>query len=503
MVINILNKRYAIQKQINKNTGRRTLLARDLKTQDLVVIKLLIFGEGFQADDWKLFEREAQILKLLSHPAIPCYLDYFDIDASMGKGLALVQRYIPAKSLDQWLKDGRTFSEEEIKQLAQALLEILCYLHEPPPPVIHRDIKPSNVLLVSRSSNSVGQVYLVDFGLVQTLAAQKCSIMTVVGTYGYMPPEQFGGRTVPASDLYSLGATLIYLITGRHPADFPQKNLRIQFESFVNLSSELIDWLKWMIQPSLNRRPASAGEALQALAHPPQKADIFAVCEKPFWSRIKIKNYGDKVEVVISPKDLTINDYVASLIMIVYFGISLGLFGILPAIIVGILIKIVNPEFSDFELLHWFFVSTSVVFVIISVVKKWIILPKSCSSILEAIGLHKIIFYSRKLYFIHEVIGLKNQQLIIIKNTITKLIYIHHIRMIAGTFKEEDYTWLFSPIIIIGTEQKNYALSAAFLELVEPEMEWLAHELSKWSGVQITVEDEPQEVEKMVRILDS
>jgi len=503
MVAKVLNKRYAIQKQINKNAGLRTLLARDLKTQDLVVIKLLIFGENFQGDDWKLFEREVKTLKLLSHPAIPRYLDYFDIDASMGKGLALVQSYIPAKSLEQWLIDGRTLSEEYIKQLAQALLEILCYLHEQKPPVIHRDIKPSNILLANRSGNSVGQVYLVDFGSVQTLAAQKSSTITVVGTYGYMPPEQFGGRTVPASDLYSLGATLIYLVTGRHPADLPQENLRIQFESFVNLSSELIDWLKWMTQPSLNRRPASAGEALKALTHPPQKADIFGGAEKPFGSRIKLQNNGSKVQILIPPKDLKINDYVASLSMIVFLAISLGGFGIIPAMIVGMLIKIVNPEFSDFESLHWLFVLLCVVLVIILVLKKWIIFPEPCSHMLKRVGLNRVNFNFRELYLSYELMGVKAQQFAIRKNTLIKLIYTQKLWRIAESCKDEKYTWLFPPTIIIVTEQQNYALSAASLELVEPEMEWLAHELSKWSGVPITVEDEPQEVEKRIRILNS
>ncbi|WP_333356323.1 serine/threonine-protein kinase [Microcoleus sp. B3-A4] len=215
MASKIFKERYVMQKQLSKNAGRHTLLARDLHTQELVAIKLLIFGEDFHWDNLKLFEREAQTLQLLSHPAIPRYLDYFDVDTPTGKGFALVQSYIPAKSLEEWLKSGRTFSEAEIKQLAKALLEILRYLHGQQPQVIHRDIKPSNILLANRSGNSVGDVYLVDFGSVQTLAARKGSTITVVGTYGYMPPEQFGGRNVPASDIYSLGATLIYLATGK------------------------------------------------------------------------------------------------------------------------------------------------------------------------------------------------------------------------------------------------------------------------------------------------
>ncbi|MEG4065732.1 protein kinase, partial [Microcoleus sp. Pol11C2] len=156
------------------------------------------------------------------------------------------------------------------RQLAAALLDILAYLHQRQPPVIHRDIKPSNILLKNRSGNSVGEVYLVDFGAVQTLATQQGKTVTVVGTYGYMPPEQFGGRAVPASDLYGLGATLIALITKQHPADLPQKDLQIEFEQITKLSPGFTNWLKWMTHPSLECRPASVQIAKEVLEKPQQ-----------------------------------------------------------------------------------------------------------------------------------------------------------------------------------------------------------------------------------------
>ncbi|MEG3862390.1 serine/threonine protein kinase, partial [Microcoleus sp. herbarium12] len=253
----ILADRYQCDRRLGKQAGRQTLLARELKTQQQVVVKLLSFSSDFNWEDLKLFEREVETLKSLSHPAIPQYLDSFEIDTPQRKGFALVQSYIEAKSLQEYLSDGRTFSENEVKQLAAALLDILGYLHQRQPPVIHRDIKPSNILLKNRSGNSVGEVYLVDFGAVQTLATQQGKTVTVVGTYGYMPPEQFGGRAVPASDLYGLGATLIALITKQHPADLPQQDLQIEFEQFTQLSPGFTSWLKWMTHPSLERRPAS------------------------------------------------------------------------------------------------------------------------------------------------------------------------------------------------------------------------------------------------------
>ncbi|RCJ26790.1 serine/threonine protein kinase [Nostoc minutum NIES-26] len=260
----ILQQRYEIQQQLGKKAGRRTLLARDLETQQLVIIKLLTFSSDFAWEDLKLFEREAETLKAIDHPAIPRYLDYFELDSSSSRGYALVQSYVEGKSLEEYMTTEGRFTETEIQEIAKALLKILTYLHGRQPPIIHRDIKPSNIILV-RSGNGVSQVYLVDFGSVQTLASKAGKTVTVVGTYGYMPPEQFGGYATPASDLYSLGATLIALATGIHPGDLPQKNLRIAFESAANLSPSFVNWLQWLTEPSLERRLTSAPAALTAL----------------------------------------------------------------------------------------------------------------------------------------------------------------------------------------------------------------------------------------------
>lgn len=301
-----LLERYEVQQQLGKKAGRRTLLTRDLQTEELVVVKLLAFDDEFQWQDLKLFEREAETLKSISHPAIPHYLDYFELDTPNYKGFALVQSYIPAESLETQLKAGRSFNEQEVKQIAKALLEILKYLHSQQPPVIHRDIKPSNILLTNRSGNSVGDVYLVDFGSVQTIVRSN-STMTVVGSYGYMPPEQFSGKATPASDLYGLGATLIYLVTGQHPADLPQQDLVIKFEQAANISPDFSSWLRKLTQPMTSRRLASAQQALQALEipinqiHAPVKASNLTL-EKPFGSTIVLNKNADFIEIIISPK---------------------------------------------------------------------------------------------------------------------------------------------------------------------------------------------------------
>ncbi|AFY52910.1 protein kinase family protein [Rivularia sp. PCC 7116] len=299
MTRQILQERYEIQRQLGKNPGRKTLLVKDLETEELVVVKLLNFDIEFDWQDLKLFEREAQILEELSHPAIPSYLDSFKVDLPDTKGFGLVQTYIPAKSLEEHLQQGRTFSETEVKQIATALLEVLTYLHSRQPAVIHRDIKPSNILLGDRSGNNVGDVYLVDFGAVKTTAVQQGGTMTVVGTYGYMAQEQFGGRAVPASDLYSLGATLIYLVTGNHPADLLGDDMVIKFEESVNLSSsDFVNWLKWMTQTTLKKRPSSAEVALQELENPTVVESKLFVA-KPQDSKVQLTKKKDELEIII------------------------------------------------------------------------------------------------------------------------------------------------------------------------------------------------------------
>ncbi|MFM7409018.1 MAG: serine/threonine protein kinase [Cuspidothrix sp.] len=305
---NILANRYEVQKQLGKKAGRQTLLAKDLQTQELVIVKLLSFNHDFQWDDLKLFEREAETLKSLSHPHIPRYLDYFEINTDNFKGFALIQTYISAKTLEQYLETGRKFTESEVKQIAKSVLKILVYLHSLNPPVIHRDIKPSNILLTDRTGNSSGQVYLIDFGSVQTaLGSEGIGTRTIVGTYGYMPQEQFGGRTVPASDLYSLGCTIIYLVTGSHPADLPEKDFRIQFTEVANLSPNFTHWLKLMTEPSLGNRLSSAQNAITALDKPqlPAKTNPQLLIKKPNDSKIELTKDKNFIDCMIPPSGLT------------------------------------------------------------------------------------------------------------------------------------------------------------------------------------------------------
>ena len=349
MINTILNERYQVQKLLREKAGRKTLLALDLTTEKLVIVKLLVFNNQFVWDDLKLFEREAQTLQLLCHSAIPQYIDSFQFDLPECNGFAFVQTYIDAPSLQESFENGRRFSEDEIKEIARKLLNILTYLHEHHPPVIHRDIKPSNILLTNRSGNSVGDIYLVDFGSVQNVLANDDGTITIVGTYGYMPIEQFSGQTVPASDIYSLGATLIYLITGKHPSELLKKQIRITFEDLVNVSDSLIDWLKSMTEPALDMRFTSAREAIASLDNPitiKQEKDL-NILHKPLGSKVRITNNKHKLEIIIPPRGFQLISFLQILstipfvIIFIKLSFSVNFFFFVFLIIIGYIITTV------------------------------------------------------------------------------------------------------------------------------------------------------------------
>ena len=191
-----LKSRYRLKIQLGQNASRQTWLAVDLKSRPAkpVVVKLLAFGDQVEWNNLKLFEREARTLQQLNHPRIPRYRDYFSLDNGL-LWFGLVQESIPGDSLQTRLTQKEVFSESTVREIASEILQILIYLHELSPPVLHRDIKPSNLIL-----GEDRHVYLVDFGSVQDKAAKEGATFTVVGTYGYAPLEQFGGRATPASD---------------------------------------------------------------------------------------------------------------------------------------------------------------------------------------------------------------------------------------------------------------------------------------------------------------
>lgn len=297
--------RYELQKLLGAKPGRYTFLGCDRTTNELVVTKIFKFSSDGGWDDLRLFQREAATLRNISHPAIPAYLDYLEIDSPEINAFVLVQSYVDAPSISSHLKAGKVFQEAEVQQIAKSLLETLIYLQQFNPPIVHRDIKPSNILWTNPSGHSIGEIYLVDFGSVQNIAAVEEGTFTIVGTYGYMPLEQFSGKSLSASDIYSLGATLICLLTGKHPSQLPKENLRLQFNRLITVSPSFYNWLNRAIAPSLEERFTSARIALDALVELKEKETRCASI-KPADTNIKINKSSQRLQISICSPSLSI-----------------------------------------------------------------------------------------------------------------------------------------------------------------------------------------------------
>lgn len=259
----IIAKRYRIVTALGKGGMGITYEAEDLTNYQRVALKAVSLQ---QAKDWKileLFEREAKVIANLHHPQIPKYLNYFYIDTEQDRCFYLIRELVWGNSLATWVQKGWHPTEIQIKNIAIQILKILSYLHQLNPPIIHRDLKPENIIL-----QPDGQVFLVDFGAVKDIYQNTMSFSgTFVGTIGYMPLEQLRGKAYYASDLYSLGATLMYLLTHRSPDELPQKRMKIDFRSCVEISPEFMNWLDVILEPIWEDRFQSAKAALNVLSN--------------------------------------------------------------------------------------------------------------------------------------------------------------------------------------------------------------------------------------------
>ena len=209
-----LANRYLIQEIVGVGGMGAVYRARDLhfpKMVKLVAVKEMVN----QARDPLVrktivqnFEREANVLATLHHPAIPRIFDYF----TQGERSYLVMEFIKGKNLEQFVNDHEGFlPEETIIKWAIELCDVLEYMHNHKPDlIIFRDMKPSNVML-----NQHENIVLVDFGIARPFQTGQRG--TQVGTEGYSPPEQYRGDATPLADVYALGATVHHLLTKRDP----------------------------------------------------------------------------------------------------------------------------------------------------------------------------------------------------------------------------------------------------------------------------------------------
>jgi hypothetical protein len=232
-----------------------TFRGLDRKTGARVAVKFFDLG---RATDWKaleLFDREVSTLQRLSHAGVPRFVDVVKDDDTGAR--ALVMTYLEGESLTDVIAREGALPEKRLWPLLFEVSKVLASVHTEG--VVHRDLKPANLIL--RADGGVG---VVDFGGVGHFRNQAGS--TVVGTFGYMAPEQLYGAQTPATDLYALGATLLHAATGRAPEDQPRQGLAIDVDAAAPfLSPALRTLLTRLLSPEPQGRPRDAAALVQEL----------------------------------------------------------------------------------------------------------------------------------------------------------------------------------------------------------------------------------------------
>ncbi len=207
--------RYTVERQLGvggQGTAYSATVAglKNADSADQVVLKEFILPvyveRTVRKQALERFENEAKLLQTLDHPKVVKLLDYFIEDHRA----YLVLEYIRGTSLRDQVNRHGPLSAHEIFPLLENMLDILQFLHQQKPPVVHRDFTPDNLI-----TDSAEGLKLIDFNVAQQ--SDSTSTGTVVGKHSYLPPEQFRGKPTPRSDIYALGATLYFLLTGKDP----------------------------------------------------------------------------------------------------------------------------------------------------------------------------------------------------------------------------------------------------------------------------------------------
>jgi tRNA A-37 threonylcarbamoyl transferase component Bud32 len=197
------------------------------------------------------FQAEAGMLKRLDHPQIAKFIDLFVEDHRA----YVVMELVEGRTLKEMVAAEGPTPEWAVVDTATQILEILCYMHEQNPPVIHRDLTPDNVML-----DQNGRVKLIDFSVAQEASSGVTG--SVVGKPNYISPEQFRGKPTVQSDLYSLGATMYFLLLGHDPSPISVLHPKTENDQ---ITSEVDAIIARCTQPELVKRFESAAKVLESL----------------------------------------------------------------------------------------------------------------------------------------------------------------------------------------------------------------------------------------------
>lgn len=226
-------------------------------SQRLVVVKQLNPEMASLPKAVELFEREAKVLQQMKHPGIPRFLDAFSDE---GRSY-LVMELVHGQNLEQYVAQTGVASPVQALEWMQQVCDVLHHLHKQHPPILHRDIKPANLLRQYRD----GSIVVVDFGAVKSLAG---SMGTRIAAEGYTAPEQEAGNPCLASDLFSVGATLLFLMSRRSPFEFytgPMGTGELNLEKLPEVTPKLAALIQRLLAENAGDRPRSALEVKLAL----------------------------------------------------------------------------------------------------------------------------------------------------------------------------------------------------------------------------------------------
>ena len=239
----IIHSKYEVINQIAQSKFSKVYLVRNIHNNIFMVLKEMFsprYSKSRKEYLHRRFEDEGKLLGKLCHPNLP---EVFDIFNFYGR-YYIVMEYIDGYDLNFLISKSR-ISEKLAIIWGIQLCEILSYLHTRKPPVIYRDMKPSNIMIREKD----GKIFLVDFGLARVFKSDRELTKITVGTEGYIPPEQYAGNPEPVSDIYSLGVTLHYLVTGSFPF------VPFIFKPIRKINPDLSEELETVIEKCINLKP--------------------------------------------------------------------------------------------------------------------------------------------------------------------------------------------------------------------------------------------------------
>lgn len=431
----ILDNRYQLVEPLKIFGTRQTWRSIDLVDQTACIIKLLGFHPALEWQDYEQFEREIKILKSLKCSQVPRYLSHFFLELEELHWSVLVQAEISGTSLQGLLDQHHCFTEDEIRQIAIDLLQILSELHGQYPPVLHRDINPNHVIFTPDRS-----LYLVGFGAAQR-GIGSMGDFTQTGTYGYVPLEQYGGQALPASDLYAVGATILHLLTGVCPADLPQSLSKLSIRSLAAIDDRFAEWLEKMLEVDVAHRFKTAKQALasllqtqsdhQAIEIPSNDRERALLFKQNESNRVTVYQSSEQLQVNIGKRGIHLTD-----------ALWLGIGTLTGGVSVLMLFSQVHP--------------------LLSVLCGLDSLPLLGIGFVSALGEASLTLKDRSLWIQWKCLGIPYR----------RVQQSSPIMAIDSAHKG----------ITIQTQEQQYSIGQFSPELSEAEAQWLTEEIDRWVG---------------------